>query len=441
MATSLLTLEKFHSPEAERALIGAMFLDPSICMEICSSVEESDFQGKFTSLCFSVIHQLWSKGKNCDPIIVSTELVNRGVKNAKEELATLISDTPNALSYTSYLEVVKEKSYARKLAVLCQKILSTLHESSSTQSVLVMAQEELMKITEAKSRVGAVKISDSLAPEIDRILKAQESGGMQLAGIPTGYTLLDKMTGGLQNGGMYVVAGRPSMGKSSFLFNIMLNVVLKKQIPTLLYTLEMPRNIVIQQLLCTMASVNSRALRGGYLTPEEVQEIMRVGGVLSDSPLWIDDNSLLAVSDLRLSSRLMKSKYDIGLIVIDYLQLLSTPHSLGNRWVDVSIISQTLKIIAKELHIPILVSSQLNRQVEGREDKRPHLADLRESGSIEQDADVVMLMYRDSYYNKSADPLSCEVIVAKNRTGATGAIELLFEREYTRFKNYDKSNS
>jgi replicative DNA helicase len=333
----------------------------------------------------------------------------------------------------------------RHIAHACADILSDLHEpGKKVEEVLNIAQSRMFEIAQTKMSKSAVLMNEVIEDTFKEIHKLYQlrDRKTRITGLPTGLFDLDDLLGGLQPAHMYVVAGRPGMGKSSLCFRIMESVGLPRNEepkPVLFFSLEMSSKQVCQQMLCSYCRIDSHAVRRGLFSEQDLKNLAIGAGKISDAPIWIDDSADVSIFDIRARARRLKAQHNIGVILIDYLQKIRAPGA-ESRQIEISIISSNIKNMAKELDVPVLAVAQLNRSPEGREDKRPMLSDLRESGAIEQDADVVMMVYRDEYYypQKEESKNKAEIDVVKNRTGPTAKIDLIFKKEWTRFENYDR---
>lgn len=440
-------LEKFLSnADAEACMIGAMILNKDVCSEVLATVSEDDIYDDFNRNVFRVIKQMFADGRGIDEITIANELkpVYAG-GDLSARIIEFVEKTPNPMSAGYYARIVKERSIVRKLVLSCQSIITEVMRSKGADPVELLnyAQQEVLRITEQKASSPIKSVNELLAETFSEILRDRDHA---LLGIPTGFHEVDEMIGGLQNGSMYVIAGRPGMGKTSLALRIALSVSqLDTPVPVLIVSLEMPRSVITQQLLCIQSKVNAHRLRKGMLSGEEQGILALNAGKLSECPIDIDDSSDLSVYDLRVRcrgwysrvKRDMKDKFKTAVVIVDYLQLLTAKGRYNeSRQIEISTISNNLKAIAKELNVPLIAVAQLNRSAEHREGNKPMLADLRESGTIEQDADVVALIYREEVYKPDTDKKNlCTLTIAKNRLGPTGEVELVFLKEFTRFEN------
>jgi replicative DNA helicase len=429
-----------HNLEAEESLLGAMLLSRdaiAAAVERCSS---EDFYKPAHSHIYDSVISLYAKGEPADPVTVADELRRSGLLEAVGDPASLISlqlNTPSTANAAHYARIVEEHALLRRLVSVAGDI-AELGYSAPDDVLGVVDRAEAMVFEIAQRRIvdTTASLRDLLAQALDHLEQIVDSPGT-VTGVPTGYIDLDSQLAGLQSANLVVVGARPSMGKTSFALGMVTHAAVHARVPTLLFSLEMSHLELTQRMLCSEASVDASRMRTGHLHESDWPKISSAIGRLGESPIFIDDNPRVTVMDIRAKARRLKSKEGLGLVVIDYLQLM-TGHSgrAENRQVEVSEISRGLKVLARELDVPVVALSQLSRNLEMRQDKRPVLADLRESGSIEQDADVVIFIYRDDVYNsESPERGTAEIIVAKHRNGPTGMSQLAFLPHFTRFGN------
>jgi replicative DNA helicase len=350
-----------------------------------------------------------------------------------------VEGVPNAASVGDYARIVHDKAVLRNIMVACQGVVHhILQTNENVEEVRAEAEKVLFSALAKMERVKLRSMAQILQDVFQRIQDVHDRKS-RLLGLPTGYYELDDMTSGLQAGQLYIVAGRPSMGKTSFALNIAENIALREQKSVLIFSLEMSADQVAQSMLCSHARVDSSLLRSGRVSEEEFQKLVMAAGAFHEAKIMIDDSGDLSALEMRTRARRMKATEDIGLVVVDYLQKMNAKQNgryQENRQVEISTISSSLKSMAKELGVPVVALAQINRGPEGRDDRRPMLSDLRESGAIEQDADVVMTLFREEYYKPDSEKKGvAEVNVAKNRTGPTGIVELAFLKKFTRFEN------
>jgi replicative DNA helicase len=377
-------------------------------------------------------------------VTMAAELEKMGVLDrvgGRAQLAMLQESVPTAANVEHYGRIVKDRAYKRRLITAGTQVTQLgFEESLDADEAVNQAQSHVYAISDDKVGSGLERLYDLLKPAMDRI-DAQMAAGGGVVGIASGFHDLDRMTNGFKESDMVVIAGRPSMGKTSFILNIALHAAIDQKKTVAIFSLEMSQEQLVERMLCEQARIDAQRLHRGILSDVEYERLARALGPLGEAPIYIDDAPLLDDLTLRLKARQAKSREGVEMIIIDYLQLMHGRSQGGdNRVQEVSGISRSLKSIARELRVPVVAISQLSRAPEARPDKRPILSDLRESGSIEQDADLVMFLYRDEYYNreKSEKPGVAEIIVAKHRNGPTGMVELMFRKELTRFENLDR---
>lgn len=424
-----------YDEEAEMSVIGALLVDKDVVGEIINIVGEDDFYRESNKIIFRVVKDLYLTGKPLDVVTVKAEIEKRGeleFAGGTDHLQAAIELVPSTASATHYAGIVKERAILRGLVNSCQKIIDNIRSSKSVDQILEDAQSRIYKLAEKRITKDVVKLEDVIS---DVWIKIKERK-IGMSGIATGFYRLDEIIAGLQPSNLYIVAARPSVGKTSLAIRIAEHVGLKEKIPVLFFTVEMSAELLVQQMLCSHSKVNAHNLRTGVLSNEEILAIsVGANRLKEEAKIFLDDSSDLSIFELRARARRYKYEQNIGLIIVDYLQKLSAKPS-DSRQVEISIISSQLKALAKELNIPVIALAQLNRAPEGREGKQPFLSDLRESGSIELDADVVILLYREELYNKDTENKNiCELTVAKNRTGPVDKIDLVFLKEFTRFEN------
>jgi replicative DNA helicase len=430
-----------HNLEAEESLLGAMLLSRdaiAAAVECCAS---DDFYKPAHGHIYSAVTTLYTRGEPADPVTVADELRRAGVLDAVGDASILISlqvNTPSTANASHYARIVEEHALLRRLVAVAGEIAEMGYTVPDDVSEVV-DRAEAMVFEVAQRRVVDTMSSlrDLLAQGLDHLEQLYERGDT-ITGVPTGYIDLDNQLAGLQPSNLIVVGARPAMGKTSFALGIVNHAAMKTGKPVLLFSLEMSHLELTQRMLCSEARVDATRMRNGRLLEADWPKISDAIGRLGDAPIFIDDNPNVTVMDIRAKSRRLMAREDLGLVVVDYLQLMSghQRNRAENRQVEVSEISRGLKVLARELNVPVVALSQLSRNLEMRQDKRPVLADLRESGSIEQDADVVLFIYRDEVYNpESPDRGAAEIIVAKHRNGPVGTSHLAFVDHHTRFEN------
>ncbi|MGH9017966.1 MAG: replicative DNA helicase [Acidimicrobiales bacterium] len=426
-----------HNLDAEESLIGAMLLTRDAvasAIEFCTS---EDFYKPSHTHIFGAITSLYTRGEPADAVTVADELRRSGLLEAAGGPAALMSlqvTTPSTANASYYAKIVEEHALLRRLISVAGEIAELGYGVPEDVSEVVDRAETMVFEVAQRRVVDTMSpLRDLLAQSLDH-LEALVERGETITGVPTGYRDLDAQLAGLQAGNLVVVGARPAMGKTSFALGIVSHAAVQARVPVLLFSLEMSHLELTQRMLCSEAGVDATRMRNGHLLESDWPRISNAIGRLGDAPIYIDDNPNVTVMDIRAKSRRLKARSGLGLVVVDYLQLMSGRSRAENRQVEVSEISRGLKVLARELGIPVIALSQLSRNLEMRQDKRPVLADLRESGSIEQDADVVLFIYRDEVYNPdSPERGSAEIITSKHRNGPTGVTHLAFVDRYTRF--------
>ena len=429
-----------HSLEAEEALLGSALLSRDAVSRLMEEVRPADFYSPSNQTVYEAMKGLFDTGNPIDTVTVS-ELIFKDSKNSTSinasYIARLVDNVPSSANFERYIEIVLEHSHRRKLLKASGRIeLLAMAMDKEIHSVLDEAEQTIFTASDDAIGDGLVGVTDVLEGAIERIEEI-ENRGTGLSGLPTYFTDLDNYLSGLQEGNLAVIASRPSMGKSSLALNIGTNVAKEGKVVAF-FSLEMTKEELVQRVLFSEAKVTSGDARKGQLGPEKWSRVVEAASKVNNLPLYFDDAPVITVTDIRAKSRRLKSAKNLDLIIVDYLQLMQSS-SRDNRQQEIAEISRNLKNLARELKVPILALSQLNRAAEAREDKRPRLGDLRESGAIEQDADIVMMLYRDDYYNPGTDvPGVAEVNIVKNRSGMTGKVELFFSKEFTQFSNYSR---
>ncbi|MHB1535792.1 MAG: replicative DNA helicase [Acidimicrobiales bacterium] len=429
-----------HNLQAEQSLLGAMLLSRDAIAAAVETCGVDDFYKPAHGHIFDAVTSLYGQGEPADPVTVADELSRAGLLDAVGGLPALISlqaDTPATANAGRYARIVEEHALLRRLIGVAGEIAEMGYQvPDDVEAVVDRAESLVFEVAERRVTDTLRPLRDLLSESLDR-LEALYGRGESITGVPTGYIDLDERLSGLQDSALVIVGARPAMGKTAFALGIAAHATMEAQVPTLLFSLEMSHSEITQRLLVSEARVDASRIRNGRLVDSDWPKISHAIGRLGEAPLFIDDNPKLTVMDIRAKARRLKARQGgLGLIIIDYLQLMSGRHNAENRQVEVSEMSRGLKILARELAIPVVALSQLSRNLETRSDKRPVLADLRESGSLEQDADVVLFLYRDEVYNPdSADRGTAEVIVSKHRNGPTGVTQLAFLDHFTRFAN------
>ena len=437
--------------EAERAVLGGLMLETHRFDTVIQVIKENDFDGKDHQIIFQSMSELVEENKPLDPLTVSEKLDNKNSLNkvgGKDYLIELATSTPSAANLEAYAEIIRQRSITRKLMKANSDISELISNPQGQDGASLLDKAESMIFAlndETNLNDQNLQSMRELIPStIDRLHElSNKSDG--LIGSSTGFKDLDNKLQGLQKGDLVVVAGRPSMGKTSFAMNIAENVLLDDDSngSVLIFSLEMPGESLTTRLLSGMTKLNQQNVRSGMLKDDELRILLQQSEKLKNMPLWIDDSSILSPMELRAKARrLARTEKDgLSLIVVDYLQLMQLPLSIENRVNQISEISRSLKSLAKELNVPVIALSQLNRAVEQRPNKRPIMADLRDSGAIEQDADVILFIYRDEVYNEDSEQGNkAEIIIGKQRNGPIGTVNLTFLKEFTRFENFSSDS-
>jgi replicative DNA helicase len=432
-----------HNLDAEESVLGAVMLSPDAANIALEKLTAEDFYKPAHQLIFESVVALFDANQPIDAITVADHLrrTNQVERvGGVAYLTALLDGVPTTSNIEYYADIVDETSARRRLMKAGAEVGSlALRTEKPIAEVLDSAEQEVFRVAEKKVGDGLLPLGPLLQPTLERI-EELGSRGDEITGLPTGFRDLDRMLAGLHPANLVVIAARPSMGKSALALNIAANIS-ENEHPVAIFTLEMSREEVVQRLLSSMASVDSQKLRTGKLGPELWQKVVRETSRLYKMPLFVDDSPDLTVTAIRAKCRRLKRKHGLGLVVVDYLQLMQGGSSSESRQQEIADISRSLKNLARELHVPVIAVSQLNRALEQRENKRPRLGDLRESGAIEQDADIVMFIYRDEYYNPAGDQLgAAEINVAKHRAGAVGTVMMNFAAEFTRFRNFTSAD-
>ncbi|MDR1012303.1 MAG: replicative DNA helicase [Coxiellaceae bacterium] len=432
-----------HSIEAERSVLGGLMLDNASWDKISNLIGEQDFYRSNHRLIFRTIEDLGKRNQPFDVITLAESLKMIGeLENVGGEiyLFELAKNTPTAANIAAYAEIVRERSILRQLVEISGDIASSAFnpEGRETKEILDYAESKIFKIAEQRNYgQGPIEINTLLARTTERIDVLYHSDDA-ITGISTGFTDLDDMTSGLQQGDLIIVAGRPSMGKTALAMNMVEHAVIKSKKPVLVFSMEMPGESLAMRMISSLGHIDQHKIRTGRLHDEDWPRLTSAVSMLSEVPLYIDDTPSMSPAELRARTRrITRLNKRIGLIVIDYLQLMHIPGFKEGRVAEITEISRNLKALAKEFNVPVLALSQLNRSLEQRNDKHPQMSDLRESGAIEQDADMIIFIYREEVYKEdSPDKGMAEIIIAKQRNGPIGKIKLTFLGQYTRFENF-----
>lgn len=432
-----------HSVDAEQSVLGGLMLDNRAWDNVVDRIREDDFYRHENKLIFRAIGRLIEQSKPVDVLTVSEnlrEMHELDQIGGEVYLFELANNTPTAANIIAYADIVRERSVLRQLIAAAGDIADNAFNAQgrSITELLDSAERSVFSIAEKGSRAaGPVSVKEYLAKTMDRIDTLFHSDSA-ITGMPTGYTDFDNMTSGLQPSELIIIAGRPSMGKTTFAMNIAEHAAFKSKQPILIFSMEMPGEAIVMRLLSSLCRIDQLSIRTGKLTDQDWPRISSTVSMLSEVKLFIDDSPALSPAEMRARARRVAKEHgQIGLIVVDYLQLMQVPGQSDNRTAEISEISRSLKGLAKELNVPVIALSQLNRGLEQRTDKRPVMSDLRESGAIEQDADLIVFIYRDDVYNEnSPDKGTAEIIIAKQRNGPIGKTRLTFLGQYTKFENF-----
>lgn len=425
--------------EAERTVLGGMLIDNEAISRVIEILRPEDFYREAHREVYKTILDLYQMNEPADLLTVTNHLKKEGTLGrigGATFLATLVDQVPTAAHIAHYARIIKEKYILRRLIDGATEIVTRgYEEEKSVEEFLDHAESIIFEIASRQISQGFYPLKDVVKASFKTIEQLYEKKEL-VTGCPTGFKELDRLTSGLQSSDLIIIAGRPSSGKTAFALGVVEHAACEAKVPSAVFSLEMSKEQLVQRLLCSRGEVDSYKLRGGFLAESDWPKLTRAAGVLSDAPIYIDDSPVLTVLEMRAKARRLKKEKNLGLLVVDYLQLVRSTHRMESREREIAEISRGLKALAKELHVPVIAISQLNRGVEARQDKRPMLADLRESGSLEQDSDVVMFIYRDEMYNQeSPDQGKAELIVGKQRNGPTGRIYLAFRAAFTRFDN------
>jgi len=442
-STGLIMRSMPHDLGAEAAVLGSMIVDPRCIGDVVETLNRSAFYHTEHQTIYDAIVVLFEKnrGEGIDGLLVRSELERQNQMEAiggPEYLQRVIETVPSSANVQYYADIVREKMLLRETIAAATEILNNAYDETGDASAkLDEAERKIFAVTDKRITTSAVALKDLVTKAYELIEKRE---GTHVTGLGTGYYELDDMTCGLQPGEMIIVAGRPSMGKTALALNIAEHMGIVEKIPLAIFSLEMGRQQLAERFLCSYSGVDAQLVRKGMLSTEHYQKLVEACGVISEAPIYIDDTSALAPLELRAKARRLKGGYGIRCILVDYLQLMHVGAlRIESRQQEITTISRYLKSLARELNIPVVVLSQLNRSPEGREGHRPRMSDLRESGSIEQDADVVMLLHREDYYHRGEEGYeldnTAEVIIAKQRNGPTGTMKLTFREKCTRFEN------
>ncbi|MBW1745667.1 MAG: replicative DNA helicase [Deltaproteobacteria bacterium] len=430
-----------QSIEAEESLLSGILIDNDTLLDVVDIISPEDFYRSAHQKIFSGIVELFSKNEPVDLVTLTNALKERG--NLEEiggaiYLATLVDTVPLAVNAKHYAKIVHDKATLRRLIEKANDIAKKCFEDrGNVDEIIDFAESSIFEISKNKHKQSFYRISEIIDGNIETLEERQGNKAL-VTGVPTGFTRLDNLTSGLQQSELIILAARPSMGKTALALNIARNAAVDANVPVAVFSLEMSKEQLSMRLLCSEARIDSSRLRGGFFSMEDWRKLTDAAGVLSDTSIFIDDTPDISAMEIRAKARRLKMEKDIGLVIIDYLQLMKGRMSAERRDLEISEISRSLKALAKELNIPVMALSQLNRMLEQRNDKQPRLSDLRESGALEQDADVVAFIYRDEIYNSDDNNPkkgTADILIRKNRNGPTGEATLTFLDSYTRFEN------
>ena len=432
-----------HSIEAEQSVVGSMFMDKEAIITASELLTREDFYNPSFAVLFEAIVELFNEGKAVDLITVQNRLKEKDVPPEVYDLkniSDIVSAVPTSAHIRQYSEIVAEKALMRKLIKMSEGIANTCYlDKERVDVILEQTEKQVFDLVQNRGSGGMENIRQIVIRSLEGIEAAAKNKG-SVTGVATGFYDLDYKTAGLQPSDLILVAARPSMGKTAFVLNIAEYVALKTRVTTAIFSLEMSKTQLVNRILAMNSKVDSQAIRTGELKDDDWAKLMESARLIGEAPLIIDDTPGISITELRSKCRKMKIEHNLGLVIIDYLQLMSgSKRSAESRQQEISEISRSLKALAREINCPVIALSQLSRAVEQRPDKRPMLSDLRESGAIEQDADVVMFLYRDDYYNHdSEDAGISEVIIGKQRNGPTGTVKLAWLAQFTKFGNLEK---
>jgi replicative DNA helicase len=432
-----------NSIEAEQSVLGGLLLSPGAWDQVADLIVEEDFYREDHRLIFRAINELHDLSRPSDAVTVTEWFESHGhidLIDGGSYIGQLVDSTPSAANILAYADIVREKSILRSLIEIGTRVAAGAYSSDGrdSQTLLEDAERLIFSIADKGTRRGSgfVSVQESIKEAIEKIQELHEREG-DITGIATGYKDFDQMTAGLHGSDLVIVAGRPAMGKTSFAMNIAEHAAIKHHVPVAVFSMEMSSLQLVMRLFASLGQIDMKSLRTGQLQEMDWPKLTSAMNLLQRSHIFIDETPALSPSELRARARRLKREHDIGMIVVDYLQLMAVPGTRENRATEIAEISRSLKALAKELDVPVIALSQLNRSLEQRPNKRPVMADLRESGSIEQDADLIVFIYRDEVYNPDTpEKGKAEIIIGKHRNGATGTINLAFQGPWVRFVNY-----
>ena len=432
-----------HDLEAEQAIIGSMLTDRDAVISAIEILKDEDFYREDNKAIYTAILNLYNRAEPIDIITVKSELESMGKfeqVGGLEYLAELPEKVPTTANAMKYIKIVEEKSTLRRLIKTANEIIELGYSpTEDVEDIMEGAEKKIFNIMQEKNQKGYAPIKDVLVESFTK-LEELYNRKQHITGVPSGFTELDYRTAGFHGSELILIAARPAMGKTAFALNIATNAAVKANVPVAVFSLEMSKEQLVNRILCSESMVDSNKVRTGKLEEDDWTKLAGAIGPLSEAEIFIDDTPGINITEIRAKCRKLKLEKNIGMVVIDYLQLIQGSNKRGgSREQEISEISRSLKILAKELDVPVIALSQLSRAAEQRPDHRPMLSDLRESGAIEQDADIVMFLYRDDYYNQDSDKKDiAEIIIAKHRGGSTGTVELLWLGSYTKFVNLER---
>ena len=438
-----------YSEDAEQAVLSAMLIDQDAVLRAVEYVDDTMFYAERHRRIFRAMVGIAERGGVVDPLTLSDELQRRGDlegAGGKDYIGFLVDVVPTAANIAYHAQIVREKAILRRLIEVSTAVVQEAFEGRVTaRELLDDAESRIFQVSQQQTSDGFVRLKELLWPTMERI-EQLHAGGKTVTGVASGFGDLDEITSGFQPSDLIIVAARPSMGKTAFTLNIAQHAAIENKVPVALFSLEMSKESLVQRMLTSEARIDAQRLRKGMLRDDDFPRLARAAGILGTAPVWIDDTPGITLLEMRSKARRLKSEVGVGLVIVDYLQLMQGPTNAESRQQEVSQISRGLKALAKELSVPVIALSQLSRAPEQRtgDNKRPQLSDLRESGAIEQDADLIMFLYRQEFYDgptdKDGNSLEgkAEVIVGKQRNGPTGLVNLFFHKQYTRFESYSQ---
>lgn len=429
-----------YNLDAEQSVIGSMIMDRDAIVDVSDILTKEDFYSAQNAILYENMIELFKEGMAVDLITLNNRLREKNIPEdvaGMSYIADIIAAVPTSANAKYYAKIVADKAVLRRMIKMCEDVEKDCYlDTDDVDGLLETAESGIYKIVQQRNGANDFASIDSIVLDVIDQIEAASRQNTRVTGVPTGFIDLDNMLTGLHGSELILVAARPAMGKTAFVLNIAHHVAVKKRIPVAIFSLEMSKEQLVTRMIALDSLVNSQKIQTGQLVDDEWDKIMESTEVIVDAPIFVDDNSAITVADLRSKCRKLKQNNDLGLIIIDYLQLMSTNKHVESRQQFISDTSRALKVLARELNVPVITLSQLNRAVDSRPDHKPVLADLRESGAIEQDADVVMFIYRDDYYNPDTEKKGiAEIIIAKQRKGATGSVDLVWMQDYTKFAN------